>query len=342
MNKAHRKLSGRVVVVTGASSGIGRELAFQLASAGCKLVLAARRDQDLQQVAARCRELGGSALVVPTDVVLERDVHDLAAAALAEYGRIDLWVNNAGVTLFARLTDAPFADHRRVIETNLFGPMYGARAVLPVFRRQKRGVLINVGSVLSALGQPYVPSYVISKFALRGLSEALRSELAEEPDIHVCTVFPYAVDTPHFQSGANRMGRQARAMPPMQSPEKVAAAIVALAERPRRELHVPHIAALGLALHWLFPTTTERLLLRSLTRFHFDQQEQPSTSGNLNEPVEENEGAVHGRRPPQLSTPAFALWLTRELITMELASFRRRLRALARPAAAGAMTRGDA
>jgi short-subunit dehydrogenase len=341
MGSARSKLAGRVVVVTGASSGIGREAALQFARKGCQLVLAARREHELQHVAACCRELGASALVVPTDVSIERDVQDLTSAALAQHGRIDVWVNNAGVTLFARLTDAAFAEHRRVIETNLFGAMHGARAVLPVFRQQKQGVLINVGSVLSEVGQPFVPSYVISKFALRGLSEVLRSELAEEPGVHVCTVFPYAVDTPHFQSGANRIGRQARAMPPMQPPEKVAAAIVALAARPRRELHVPHVAALGLALHWLFPNTTERLLLRALSRFHFDGARQPSTDGNLHEPLEEK-GAVHGDRPPQLSSPAFALWLARELVEMELASLRRKLRGfVGRAPAESALARGE-
>src|SRR5690606_38778192 len=102
--------------------------------------------------------------------------------------------------LFALLEEASFEEHRRVIETNLFGAMLAARAVLPVFRAQGSGVMVNVGSVLSQVGQPFVPSYTISKFGLRGLSEVLRVELADEPAIQVCTLLPYAVDTPHFQS----------------------------------------------------------------------------------------------------------------------------------------------
>src|SRR5690606_17479042 len=144
----------------------------------------------------------------------EDAVDALVERTLAAFERIDVWVNNAGVTLFAPLEGAPFEQHRRVIETNLFGPMYAARAVVPIFRRQGRGVMINVGSILGKVGQPFVPSYVISKFALRGLTEALRAELADAPDIHVCSLLPYAMDTPHFESGANRVGRAAHPMPP--------------------------------------------------------------------------------------------------------------------------------
>jgi len=317
---------GKVIVITGASSGLGREAARQFADRGACVVLAARRSDDLEETARQCRSAGGQALTVVTDVSQESDVEQLAETALSTWGRVDVWVNNAGVTLFAPLEAAPFEEHRRVIETNVFGAMLGARAVLPIFRAQRRGVLINVGSILSKIGQPFVPSYVISKFALRGLSESLRAELAEEPDIHVCTLLPFTIDTPHFQTGANEMGRQPRALPPMQSPEKVARALVSLAERPRRELHVPRVAALGLLAHWLFPTTTERLLLRALRTWHFSDAPQPSTDGNLYEGADER-GMRHGERPPQIGTPGFAAWTLRELVRIEVESATRRLRA---------------
>ena len=223
-----------------------------------------------------------------------------------------MWINNAGVTLFARIEEAAFAEHRRVIETNLFGAIHGARAVVPIFRRQQRGTLINVCSVLSKVGNPFVPSYTISKFGLHGLSEALRVELAEHPDIHVCTILPYAIDTPHFEDGANVIGLQANAMPPMQSPEKVARALVGLVRHPRRQVFVPRIAALGLAAHWMFPTLAERLLLRALKKFHLGAPEL-RTEGNLYEPAP-GEAATHGHRPPRISTPAFVLWATREML----------------------------
>lgn len=324
-------LSGRVVVVTGASGGLGRQTAVEFAQAGCSLVLAARREKDLEDTAKLCRSAGVSALSVPTDVSVEANVQRLVTSALAAYQRIDVWVNNAGVTLFARLADARFEEHRRVIEVNLFGAMMCARAIVPVFKRQHHGVLINVGSLLSKVGQPFVPSYVISKFGLRGMSESLRAELADEPDIHVCTVLPYAVDTPHFQTGASEMKRHARAMPPVQTPEKVARAIVKLAASPRRELHIPRVATLGLALHWLLPNVTERLLWHALQRWHFDQQEQGPSAGNLYQSLETGTGEVHGQRGAQLSTTRFALWAVRDLLRTEAG---RALRRLQRPQAA--------
>lgn len=301
------------MVLTGASSGIGRAAAVELGRQGASVVLAARREDALEETARLCREAGGRALIVPTDVTHEDAVIALAEAALAAHGRIDVWINNAGVTLYDRLADGPFEAHRRVIETNLFGAMHGARAVIPVFRRQHHGMLINVGSVLSQIGQAFVPSYTISKFGLHGVSEALRVELADEPDIHICTLLPYAVDTQHFETAANHLGRAPRAMPPTQSPEKVASALVALIKRPQRTRYVPRIAALGVALHALAPRTTERLLLAALERWHFDQRDQPDTEGNLYAPAAET-AATHGDRPPQIGTAAFFAWLAARLV----------------------------
>lgn len=228
--------------------------------------------------------------------------------ALKLTGAIDVWVNNAGVTVFGTLESSPIADHRRVLETNLWGAVHCARAVVPVFRRQGYGVLINVGSILSKVGQPFVPSYVISKFALRGHSEALRAELADQPQIQVCTLFPYAIDTPHFQVGANLVGRKPHAMPPVQSPEHVARELVALAERPRRELHVPRIAAVGLALHALFPRVVESVIHDALSRWHFAGGQELDPAGNLWSPSSEPASA-HGRRPPQLGFAALIGWV---------------------------------
>ncbi|MES1184237.1 MAG: SDR family NAD(P)-dependent oxidoreductase [Myxococcales bacterium] len=302
------RLTGKVVVLTGASSGLGRAAALELARRKARLVIASRRADSLEDTARLCRQAGAEVVSVVTDVTKEGDVAALANRAQQLTGDIDVWVNNAGVTVFGELATTPLEAHRRVLETNLWGAVHGARAVVPLFRRQGQGILINVGSILSKVGQPFVPSYVISKFALRGLSEALRAELADQPDIHVCTLLPYAIDTPHFQLGANLVGRKPYAMPPAQSPEHVALQLVSLAERPRRELHVPRIAALGLGLHALFPRLVENVIHDALGRWHFGAAQEINAQGNLWAASEEPPH-VHGRRSPQLGLASLVGWV---------------------------------
>lgn len=311
----------RTVVITGASSGLGRAAAVRFASGGANLVLGARREEALRETAELCERAGGRAVAVAGDVTREEDVQKLAETAVRTFGGIDVWVNNAGVTLFGSLEEAPLEEHRRVIEVNLFGAIHGARAVLPIFRKQQRGVLINVGSILSKIGQPFVPSYVISKFALRGLSEALRAEVAEAADIHVCTLLPYAFNTPHFQTGANHTGRDAHAMAPAQTPGKVAEALVDLADHPRRERHVPRSAVLGLGLHSLFPRVVERMIFHALSEWHFGYRFEPETAGNLYAPSGERP-RVHGTRPPLAPTTVVLSWVARNLLRILASSLR--------------------
>lgn len=305
-----KSLQGKVIVITGASSGLGRAAAIEFARRGCRVVLGARREDALEETARLCRQEGAEALVVETDVTKEEDVRALAERALGMTGRIDAWVNNAGVTAFGSLEDGPFDIHRRVIETNVFGSMFGAREAIPIFKRQGSGVLVNVASVLGEVGQPYVPSYVISKFAVRGLSETLRTAVADHPNVHVCTLLPYAFDSPHFESGANQIGLDAHPMPPQQSPEKVARALVSLVEKPRRELHVPRYAPIGLALHALMPATVERAILHLLREWHFGYRAEPKKTGNLFAPEWRDEGAkrTHGTRRARVSLPRMLAW----------------------------------
>jgi len=302
------RLDGRVVVITGAGSGIGRASAVEFAAAGCQLVLAGRRRDALEETAALCRARGGSALVVEADVTSEADLRRICDEAMASWGRIDVWLNNAGTTYFARLDEGEWEAHRRVLETNLLGPMMAARIVLPVFRQQRAGHLINVGSVLSQIGQAFVPAYVVSKFGVRGLSEAVRVDVADMPGIHVSTVLPYAVDTPHFEEAANATGKRAYAMPPVQEPEAVARAVVDLAERPRRHRYVPGYIVAGVALHALWPAATERLLHEALRTFHLVGH-QEITNGSLFAPMGTS-GQIHGERRPVISRTVFAFWVT--------------------------------
>jgi short-subunit dehydrogenase len=302
-------LEGKRVVITGASSGLGRAAALEFVRRGARVVVSARREAELLETVRLCEALGGNAVSIPADVTKDDDVRALVERSLALDGRIDVWVNNAGTTLFGKLDWEHFSDHRAVIETNLFGSMRCAALVMPIFERQERGVLVNVGSILSKIGQPFVPSYTISKFALRGLSETLRTGTADLPNVHVCSLFPYATSTPHFETAANHTGLAAHPVPPVQSPENVARALVDLAERPRRERHVPRIAALGLFLHTLIPRTVERTLLHVLTRTHLGPEREPDNQGLLRSASGGAPATVHGSRAEKMSSFRLLGWI---------------------------------
>ena len=293
-----RKIRDSVVAITGASSGIGRATALACARRGAAVVVAARREVLLEELAGECERLGGRALAVPTDVIDEEAVNELARKAVEAFGRLDVWVNNAGVTLFSRLEEAPIEEYRRVFETNLFGYVYGARAALLCFREQGSGVLINNDSVVAKASQPYTSAYVTSKFAVRGFSECLREELILDgaKDIHVCTVMPASIDTPFFQHGANHTGRAPKALNPVYDAEKVAKAIIRCAERPKREVIVGNAGRLLALQHSLSLGLYENMAARQIDRDHFQDKPAPSTSGNLFEPVQEGSEVSGGWR----------------------------------------------
>jgi NADP-dependent 3-hydroxy acid dehydrogenase YdfG len=177
-----QRIEDSVVVLTGASSGIARAAALAFAERGASVVVAARSADSLRQVALDCEQAGGRALPVCTDVTDEAAVQALAAQAQHAFGRIDVWVNAAAVMAYGEFEKVPTETYRWVLETNLFGQIHGARAVLPYFREQRRGTLINLGSVWGSVSSPYVSSYVTSKFGVRGFSEALQEELRLHPE----------------------------------------------------------------------------------------------------------------------------------------------------------------
>ena len=251
-------LADAVVVIAGASSGIGKASALAFARAGARLVLAARRPEALEAVAAECRQLGAAALAVPTDVTDAAAVQALAEAAIAAHGRIDVWFSNVGTGVIGPYWEAPLALQKRVVETNLFGVLHGAYAVLPHFLRQRRGVLVNMVSMGGWSPTPFAATYAASKYGIRGFSASLRQELARFPDIHVCGVFPALVDTPGLAHGANYSGRAIDPPGPFLTPEAVAEVVVGLARRPRAEVAVGLPASAARLAYGLAPGLTER------------------------------------------------------------------------------------
>lgn len=291
MLRRRGQISGSVAVVTGASSGVGRAAARALAEHGASVVLAARSEPDLEDAARECRAADGRALVVPTDVGDEAAVRALADRALDAFGRIDVWINDAGVIAYGHFEDIPSEAYERVIRTNLLGEIYGARAALEAFHEQRSGVLINLSSLWGRVTSPYVSPYVVSKFGVRAFSECLRQGLRDQPDakdIHVCTILPESIDTPIFRHAANYSGRSVEAVPPIADPQRVVRAILRCIERPKPETTV---GVAGHLLEWGHAITPPRLYNRIVPRVFdwavFGSSRVEPTAGNLFSPMAE-------------------------------------------------------
>ena len=274
-----RDLTRSVVVVTGASSGIGRATALGFAREGASLVLAARNEQPLRQIASECEALSVPTLVVPTDVREEQRVQELAHRALERFGRFDVWVNNAGVIAYGAFTDVPSDVFRAVIETNLMGQVHGARAALAVFAHQRDGVLINMSSVWGRVTTPDVSAYVTSKFAVRALSECLREEVRNTPGVDVVTILPQASDTPIFRYAANFSGHPVRPIPPLVDPEEVAEGIVSCARLPKREVTYRRAGRSLELFHTFAPRLYARVLPSGFTAGNYGRGHSSASNG---------------------------------------------------------------
>lgn len=270
-----------VVVLCGASSGIGRAIAQALARRGARLVLAARRRDTLQAVADECAALGAQALAVPTDVTDAAAVQALGEAAIARFGRIDAWINNVGVGVVGRFEAVPLALHRRVVEANLLGHLHGAHVALGHFRARGQGLLVEMASIGGWLPAPYAAAYAASKFALRGLVESLQAETADLPDVHVCAVYPTFVDTPGVDHGANYVGRRLRPPPPLVDPRAVARRVVRLFEAPRPATFVGSGSSAARLAHAFAPATVGRAARMAMDRALAHADRAAVTDGNL-------------------------------------------------------------
>jgi short-subunit dehydrogenase len=278
---------GKVVVITGASSGFGKGAALELAERGANIVLAARSGALLKSVAEECNVQGGNALAVETDVSDRASLENLVTKTVSEFGQFDVWINNAGVASIGRFDEVPLEDHLQVLKTDLAGSLMGSYYALKHFRNRGAGTLINVASVIAKIPAPFYASYAAAKFGVVGLSDALRQELAEVGDenIHICTVMPMAHSTEFFEHAGNYTGHKAQPIPPTYDPQVTIDALVKLVVEPEDEIITGWQGDVFNFFHKLMPGAVEKAMASRTHKTQFeDSPAAPLTSGAVHEP----------------------------------------------------------
>lgn len=283
-----KPLEEQVVVVMGASSGIGRAAALACARRGAKLVVSARHAPGLDSLVDEIRRAGGEAHAVPADVTDFEQVRAVADAAVTHYGRLDTWIHTAAVMLTASFADTTPEEFKRVIETNLVGQAYGAKAALTHLRKQERGALILVSSAEGIRALPLQAAYGASKHGIVGMADAIRTELQHEGlNISVTTILPATINTPFYDKARTKVGRKPQGMPPIYQPEIVADAIAYAAENPTRHLFVGEAARVGALAQAISPRLVDAFLAR--TGFQAQRTGEPKSAAapdNLFAPID--------------------------------------------------------
>lgn len=279
-----KKLKDQVVVITGASSGIGLVTARMAAEKGAKVVVAARNEEALQKLVEELQRKGHSAIYVKADVGKEEDVNAIAEATLREFGRFDTWVNNAGISIFGHSMDVSTEDMRRMFETNFWGVVYGSKAAVEHYKDRKTpGALINVGALFGDRGTTIQSTYAAAKFAVHGWTESIRMELEKEhAPVSVTLVHPGRVDTPYNEHAMSYMDKQPGHRGMIYPPEAVAEAILYAAENPKRDLFVGSQAKIFAILGRALPRFTDKLVEKVMyPTQHLDRPSNPPEKSGL-------------------------------------------------------------
>jgi NAD(P)-dependent dehydrogenase (short-subunit alcohol dehydrogenase family) len=307
----------QVVVVTGASAGIGRAAAIAFGRRGARVALVARGEAGLSRAADEVRAAGGQALAIPADVAVHTEVDAAAACAEAELGPIDVWVNDAFTSVFARVIDIEPEEYRRVTEVSYLGFVYGTKAALARMLPRDRGVIVQVGSALAYRGIPLQSAYCASKHAIQGFHESLRTELLHDgSNVRVTMVQMPAVNTPQFSWVLSRLPRRAQPVPPIYQPEVAARAVVHAADHPRRrEYWVGGSTALTLAANAVAPGVLDRYLAKTgFGSQQTDRSRDPDQPANLWAPADGAGGrdfGAHGEFDGRSADWSLQAWASR-------------------------------
>lgn len=294
--KRPKPLKDQVIVITGGSSGIGLATARMAARRGARVVLAARNHDDLRDVVNEIIDNGGQAVAVVADVADPDSVDRIGEKALMEFGSIDTWVNNAGLSIYGKLVDIPLRDKRRLFDINFWGVVHGCRSAIRLMK-DRGGVLINIGSEVSDVAIPLQGIYSASKHAVKGYTDALRMELEHDRiPIAVTLVKPSAINTPYPEHARNYLEDGVPGLPaPLYSPDVVASAILRCAERPVRDIIVGGVGRVQVAMGHLAPRLTDRLMKRMMFRQQTRHDRSQSHEGNLDRP--QRDGRTTGVQP---------------------------------------------
>jgi len=303
--------NGRVVVVTGASAGVGRAAAKAFGARGDRVALLARGEEGLEAAAAEVRAAGGEALAIPTDVTQPKALERAADQVEQAFGPIDVWVNDAMATVFAPFKEIEPAEYRRSTEVTYLGCVWGTRAALGKMRPRDHGVIVQVGSALAFRGIPLQAPYCAAKHAIEGFSESLRTELMHEGSaVRVSMVHLPALNTPQFEVGRTKLPRHPQPVPPIYQPEVAAEAIVWISEHRRRQLYVGAPTLKTVIGNRIAPWLGDLYLARS--GYEAQQTDEPVAPGrpdNLFEPVPGDHG-TRGRFSEGARARSAVTWLS--------------------------------
>ncbi|KDN55638.1 SDR family NAD(P)-dependent oxidoreductase [Flavobacterium seoulense] len=253
-NKKYRNnLEGKTVVITGASSGVGRAAAEAFAHEGCNIVIAARGQKGLDEVVEYCRSLNVVAVGISADMSIAEDVEKVAAQALAINGKIDIWVNNAGVMASGKFEEIPLEIHHQVIKTNLFGYMHGAYNAINIFKKQSYGILINNISIGGFMPAPYSAVYSASKYGIKGMMDCLQGEISNRKHIHICNLYPQLQNSTGNLHSAKYSGFDMTIPFIASDPRDTAAKMVELAQHPKKDTFPDLRASVLTNTYRLFP-----------------------------------------------------------------------------------------